>query len=153
MFPLSPRFLILRSPLSLPSRHPLFYVSRFIAFSFRIGFLWCLSVLDYGFGMFVFGIAFMAAVYRHSSRPASILAALSPSPKRHLRRRLLLFVSLSSPSLVVVVFFSVVPLRRFHLGISTLASASALQSLVLIRRCFRRWSLAWNLDRRREVLS
>src|SRR5271168_2135231 len=98
MFPLSPRFLILRSPLSLPSRHPLFYVSRFIAFSFRIGFLWCLSVLDYGFGMFVFGIAFMAAVYRHSSRPASILAALSPSPKRHLRRRRLL-LRRSPPSL------------------------------------------------------
>ena len=30
---------------------------------FRVGFLRCLSAVDYGFGMFVFGIAFMAAVY------------------------------------------------------------------------------------------
>lgn len=37
-----------------------FYV---LLLSFWVGFLWCLSALDYGFGMFVFGIAFMAAVY------------------------------------------------------------------------------------------
>jgi hypothetical protein len=70
-------FILLRSPLPLPSRHPLFYVLCFMFYVlFWIGFLWCLYVLDYGFGMFVFGIAFMAAVYRHSSRPASILLAL-----------------------------------------------------------------------------
>ena len=98
---------------------------------FWIGFLVCLYVLDYGFGMFVFGIAFMAAVYRHSSRPASMLR-LSFFPTRRLRRRLLLSrFSIASPLSSPVVVFSVVPLRRLYLGISTLVSAFVLQPLVL----------------------
>jgi hypothetical protein len=90
----------------------MFHVLCFIAFTFRIGFLWCLSVLDYGFGMFVFGIAFMAAVYRHLSRPASILTALflphasspslSPPVSLLLRHRLRSSSSLSFPSVAFI---------------------------------------------------
>ena len=100
---------------SVPSSFVLcfmFYVLCFIAFTFRIGFLWCLSVLDYGFGMFVFGIASMAAVYCHSSRPASILAALflphasspSSSPPSSSLRRSPFVASLLSRLLVVFSF-------------------------------------------------
>jgi hypothetical protein len=120
----------------------MFYVLCFMFYVlFWIGFLWCLSVLDYGFGMFVSGIASMAAVYRHSSRPASILAALflphasSPSsspPSSSLRRSPFVASCVTSPlSSPVVVVFSVVPLRRLYLGISTLVSAFVLQPLVL----------------------
>jgi len=72
--------------------------------------------------------------------------------------------SLSSPRVVSVVvsscvtspLSSVVPLRRLHLGISTLASAFVLRpstfgsSSVVLVVC---WALAWTLDRRRGVLS
>ena len=93
---------------------------------------------------------------------------LSFFPTRRLRRRLLLsrfsitsplsspvvvssfFTSPPSPSPVFV--FSVVPLRRLHFGISTLASAFVLQPWVL-RPSFSSLALAWTLDRRREVLS
>ena len=120
----------------------LFHVSRFMFYCFisRIGFLWCLSVLDYGFGMFVFGIASMAAVYRHSSRPASILAALflphasspSSSPPVSLllsvffRRRLLLrlrhLLRRSSPS----------PSSRNPLGLGLRPSTLGSSSVVLV---------------------
>ena len=130
---LPPRFISLRSPLSLPSRHPLFYV---LCFTFYV-LLLLLFMLDfYGvclrwfmdFGMYVFGIASMVAD-RDSPQPTSILAALSSSPTRRLRRR----SPLPSPVVVSVVVFvvSVVPLRRLPLGISTLASALVLQPLVL----------------------
>jgi hypothetical protein len=137
---LSLQFIVLKPPLSLPSRHPLFYftfcVLCFIACTSRIGFLWCLSVLDYGFGMFVFGIAFTAAVYRHLSRPTSILAALflphasspSSSPPVSLLLCLLPLSSLCHSPFVAsllsrpLLVFSVVPLRRLHLGISTFSS-------------------------------
>jgi len=61
------------------------------------------------------------------------------------------FTSPSSPSPVFV--FSVVPLRRFHFGISTLASAFVLQPWVLRPSFSPLLALAWTLDRRREVLS
>ena len=135
----------------------MFYVSRFMfyCFTIRIGFLWCLSVLDYGFGMFVFGIASMAAMYRHSSRPASILAAIflpyasSPSssppsspPSSSLRRSP--FVASLSTGLLVV--FSFVfsrrrllrrssPSRSFrnlHLGLGLHPSTLGSSSVVLV---------------------
>ena len=133
----------------------MFYVLCFMFYVlFWIGFLVCLYVLDYGFGMFVFGIAFMAAVYRHSSRPASILTALllphasspSSSPPISLlyrfsfvfsRRRLL---RRSSPS----------PLSRgLHLSLGLRPSTFGSSSVVLVV-C---WALAWTLDHRRAVLS
>ena len=65
------------------------------------------------------------------------------------RRVSLLSSLLSSP----VVVFSVVPLRRVHFGISTLASAFILQPWVLRPSFSSLLALAWTLDRRREVLS
>jgi hypothetical protein len=55
-----------------------------------------------------------------------------------------------------VIVFSVVPLRRLHLGISTfnlVASAFVLQPWVLRPSFSSLLALAWTLDRRREVLS
>jgi hypothetical protein len=80
------------------------------------------------FGMFVFGVTSMAAD-RDSPQPTSILAALSSSP-RVVSVVVFSFV-LSHRCLRHLFVFSIVPLCRLPLGVSTLASVFALQPLVL----------------------
>ena len=87
-----------------------------------------------------------------SSSPPSSSLRRSPFVASLLSRLLVVFSLLSSPLSSPVVVFSVVPLRRLHLGISTLASAFVLQPWVL-RPSFSSLALAWTLDCRRVVLS
>ena len=125
----------------------MFYVSRFMVSV--IGFLWFLSVLDYGFGMFVLVLRLWqrCIVTRLGPRQSSRLSFFPT--RRLLLSRFSIASHLSSP----IVVFSVVPLRGLPLGISTLASAFVLQPWVLRPSFSSLLALAWTLDRRREVLS
>ena len=131
-------FILLRSPLSLPSRHPLFYVLCFMFYVlFGLDFYGvCMCwIMDLECLCLVLRLWQRCIVTRLGPRQSSRLSFFPTHclPRRLLLSRFSIASPLSSPVVVFsVVVFSFVPLRRFHLGIiSTLASSSVLQPRVL----------------------
>ena len=109
----------------------MFYVSRFMFYCFYLS-DW-ISMVSVCVGLWIWNVCVWYCVYGSG---VSSLVSARVNPRGSLSSPLVASVVVSScvtspSSSPVVVVFSVLPLRRLYLGISTLVSAFVLQPLVL----------------------